>query len=154
MKILISMTLTLLSTLAPLASLAEQQVLFCAETFHASPNFRRDQCKVGCAKFAPDSCLQSQINAGWKIAASTPRHVRPLEDGIDCTCEGQEYILNKDEVKSSIQVEKENQREREFVLLNKENDLLKIEISQLKSEMENLRNQILTSKTKPSKNKP
>lgn len=154
MKQRMFLVLVFISMFIPCIAFAEQQILFCAESFRASASFRRDECRAGCAKYGAENCVKSQMDAGWNIVSSNTREVRPLEPGIDCTCEGMEYVLSKEVKKSAGQMERGDQKEREVALLTKENELLKMEIGQLKSDIDTLKSQNSNLKAKPSKSKP
>lgn len=112
MKQRICLVLVFISIYIPCIAFAEQKILFCADSFSASASFRRDQCMEGCAKTGGQNCVQSQLDAGWNIVSSAARKIHPLEPGIDCTCEGMEYVLNKEAQKSADQLDREKQRER------------------------------------------
>jgi hypothetical protein len=159
---------SLLLFTATLLHAAEQKIIFNAERIKYESGTAAKQCQDKCSRRSgPDA--NSLLSGGWKIVSSSPKEViaenywyTPCNNcqPHGCTCIGTEYILQRDVPARRVETSNnepeamdKNKRTglyapnvetsiNELELLKKKNELLIKEITSLKQENENLKNQL------------
>jgi FtsZ-binding cell division protein ZapB len=121
-------------------SYAEQQILFCTDTYKYGWKTGQKSCGNRCDI---DCGLNNLLQDKWKIDATTPKEIiKENWWGLDsnqeygCTCVGTQYVLSKAESNKVEAVPDSNNialLNREIELLKKENDMLKQENTALKA---------------------
>lgn len=147
---------------------AETKTIFNTESIKYESGTGSERCQDKCGRRSGPA-VKSLLSDGWKVVSSSPKAViaeqywyTPCNNCAPhgCICKGTEYILQKDEPDTKVEVKssvsevlvKDNgtvitapeaeTSKNELDLLKKENELLKQENRSLKKEIETLRNQL------------